>query len=299
MMMMKRLTAVAFASFFAAATGRTGEFDRVDGDVLRRIVQGNDAKPARSLGLRELDSLPAAFHDTRAAFVVVKTGLGNYTRMLLTPALRKAADGDVPEVPVLVLERFDTFEPGKAGSRVARGVGVILFEGFQIDLDTGQIVPPGQGGDLEYRKEDKQGPELRVVGKSTIFALSRPVALSAAPSGPSPGRAVIPGDFGGRYHLYADGRWNGRLELEPGQGRQLHGRFRSEPGGTSYPVAGEVSPEVTNKASFTIKFPRTEQVYEAYLWTEGKNALAGSFQMLDRRFGFVAVREGVRLEHAD
>ena len=82
----------------------------------------------------------------------------------------------------------------------------------------------------------------------------------------------------------------------PGRGRpQVTGRFRSEANGTAYPVTGQVLAESPQKARFTIKFPRTEQEYEAFLWTEGKNLMAGSFTMDDRTFGFFAVREGAKV----
>jgi hypothetical protein len=73
------------------------------------------------------------------------------------------------------------------------------------------------------------------------------------------------------------------------------GRFRSEANGTSYPVTGQVSEESPQKSQFTIQYPRTEQVYDAFLWTEGKNLMAGSFTMNDRAFGFFAVREGTKV----
>jgi hypothetical protein len=276
------------------ATAAGGEFDRLEGEALARAARSEAAKPVASLRLNDLDALPAALGDTRAAFLIVKTGQGNYARVLASQALRKPADGQAEAIPVLVLERFDTFEPGRSGSRLAKGAGAILFEGFQIDLDTGLIVPAGQGGDLELGK-DASGPVLRPVGKAELITLTKPLPAAAAAPGPSPGKAVVPGDFAGRYTLHADGRWSGLLELSVAADRTITGRFRSEANGTSYPVAGEVSAETPQKATFTVKFPRTEQLYEAFLWTEGKNALAGSFKMLERDYGFVAVREGSRL----
>src|SRR5262249_60888076 len=100
----------------------------------------------------------------------------------------------------------------------------------------------------------------------------------------------------GRYRLLADGRWAGLLELKVGGDRVLTGRFRSESLGTSYPVQGEVSAEPPNKVEFTVKFPRAEQAYEGYLWSDGKWALAGTFRMQGRSYGFFAVREGVTLD---
>src|SRR5207237_1441083 len=141
----------------------------------------------------------------------------------------------------------------KSGARLARGAGVILFDGFQFDLDSGQIVPAGQGGDLELRKEDGGAMVLKAVGSSTIYTLTEAIPRDSAASGPSPGKPIPPGDFAGRYRLSAGGRWSGLIELQVGPDRRITGRFRSEPNGTSYPVTGQVSADHPQKARFTVK----------------------------------------------
>ena len=276
----------------------SGEFDRIEGEGLARIARGERVKHRRSLTLKEMDGLPVIFKETRSSFIVIKTGAGNVVKLLVSQALRKAEVEDSPPVPVLVLERFETFEPGKAGSRLARGAGVLLFEGFQIDLDSAQIVPNGQGGDLTFLIAGEGGARLEARGKGEILTLEAPLTMAPALAGPSPGKAVLPADFGGRYHLQADGRWSGILELEVAD-RQITGRFRSEANGTSYPVTGEVDLDPANKANFTVKFPRSEQEYEGFLWTEGKNAISGTFLMSGRVFGFVAIREGTKASPGD
>ena len=290
----RSLLAALVCLLAGSLAARGGEFDRLEGDVLATVTQSDAAKRRPALGFQELDALPSVLADTRSAFFVVKTGQGNYTRLLASPALRKPPEGEGPAIPVLVLERFDTFEPGKSGSRLARGAGVVLFDGFQIDLDGGLIVPAGQGADLEFAKGDNGQPALKAVGSAALFTFDKPFPKPSGGGGPSPGKAVVPGDFAGRYTLYADGRWTGLLELKVDADRQISGRFRSEANGTSYPVTGQVTLEVPQKATFRVKFPRTEQEYDALLWTEGKNVLAGSFVMQDRPFGFFAVREGVK-----
>lgn len=277
-----------------AAGAYAGEFDRIEGEALARLAASDAAKRTASLSFAQLEALPPALSDSPLAFLVVKTGQGNYARLLVSPALRKPSGGEGAPVPVLVLERFDTFEPGRSGSRLAHGAGVVLFDGFQFDLESGLVVPASQGGDLAFEGRAGSGPALKPVGPSALLTFERPVPPPPAAAGPSPGKAVLPGDFAGRYTLHADGRWAGLLELRVDDERMISGRFRSEPNGTSYPVTGQVTPESPQKATFTIKYPRTEQAYEAYLWTEGKNVLAGSFLMEELTFGFFAVREGVK-----
>jgi hypothetical protein len=278
-----------------ASASAGGEFDRIEGDRLATLARSPGAKSHTSLTIGAIEALPAGLADTRAAFFVVKTDQGNTTRLLAAPALRKPPKSGREPLPVLVLERFDTFEPGRSGSRLARGAGLLLFDGYFVDLDAGVVVPEGQGGDLVFRTSGPGGPRLEVVAGSALFTMGRPVTIEGPKTGPSPGKAILPGDFSGRYRLFADGCWTGRLELRVDDARVISGQFRSEPGGTSYPVRGQVAADVPNKATFTVKLPRTEHEYDARLWTEGKWALAGTFVMLDRTFGFFAVREGMTL----
>ena len=75
----------------------------------------------------------------------------------------------------------------------------------------------------------------------------------------------------------------------------MTGHFRSDRNGSAYPVAGKVAAEVPQKIEFSVQFPRARQTYEGYLWTEGKNAIAGTVSMLDHPYSFIAVREGTSL----
>ncbi len=292
------LSLILFNSF-NPANCRGGEFDRLDGERLAAIARGGDVEHRRTLTLKDLDLLPVALKDTRSTFLIVKTGRGNYARMLVSQALRQSENDNSPPVNVFVLERFDTFEPGKSGSRPARGTGVLLFNGSQIDLDSGQIVPKEQGGDLAFLLEGKGGARLDSLGTSEILTFKKPLTIEAPASGPSPGKTVIPSDFVGKYRLFADGRWSGTLEIEVAADRQITGRFRSESNGMSYPVTGQVEVDPPNKATFAVKFPRSEQEYNAFIWTEGKNAIAGTFVMTERVFGFVAIRDGTKLGAED
>jgi hypothetical protein len=279
----------------ASRPARSDEFERIEGEALDGVRQGRDASPRQVLTIGEIDALPNVLRESRSALLVATTDQGNLVRLLVSPALRKAPGSPREPVPVLVLERFDTFEAGNLASRLARGKDLILFDGFQVDLDSGQVVPDDQGGDLQFVTAGKGGPRLESLGSSQLFTLAKsPIAGSAAAARPSIGRTVLPGDFNGRYRLFANGQWSGTLDLEVDADGVVSGRFRSDLNGASYPVVGEVSPQVPNKVSFRVKFPRAQQDFEGFLWTEGKGALAGTLTMLDRAFGFFALREGAR-----
>ena len=164
-----------------------------------------------------------------------------------------------------------TFDGSNLASRRAHGKDLVLFDGFRVDLDSGQIVPEGQGGDLRFQTDAETGPRLAVVGNAKLYTLTRaPVTSSAASARPSSGRTVVPGDFRGQYRLFANGQWSGALTWTSIRTGAVTGQFRSDLNGTAYQVNGQVAPEVPHKSHFRIKYPRTQQDFEGYLWTEGK-----------------------------
>jgi hypothetical protein len=278
-----------------AISARGDEFERIEGEALAGVPRSKDATPHEGLTLREIDALPTLLRDARSPLLIATTDQGNFTRILVTPAFRKSAGGEGKPVPVLVLERFDTFEGGNIGTRLARGKDLLLFDGFQVDLDSGQVVPEGQGGDLKFVVGEKENPRLIALGKAKLYTLSKApaVAMTESPR-PSSGRAVIPTDFTGRYRLFANGQWSGTLELKVDREGAVSGRFRSDLNGTSYPVEGRAAADVPQKITFTITYPRTRQDFDGLIWTDGKGALAGTLTMLDRAYGFFAIREGGR-----
>jgi hypothetical protein len=200
-------------------------------------------------------------------------------------------------VPILVIERFATFEAdgGSSPDRLASGRAVLLFEGFRFDLDSGQVVPEGQGGDLRLVGSAEGGPALEAVeGASMLTLSSRPEFPSAPPGEPSPGRSILPGDYAGRFRLFADGSLSGTLELAV-EDRAVSGRFRSDQTGSTYEVGGEVDAGPEPIVRFSVQFPRSRQEYSGHLFSEGKGAMAGTLILLDRERPFFAVREGGRV----
>jgi hypothetical protein len=273
-----------------ASTAFADQFEAIEGKGLVAALKGPDAKAVDRLTLPELGILPDLLKDARGALLAVKTGRGNVARLLVTPALRKPDDGAGPPLPGFVLERFDTFDAADLSARMAGGRGMMLFPGFQVDLDSGQVVPEGQGGDLVYVAKGEAA--LAPVAGATLYILAKaPAPDPTKPPQPTPGRAVVPADFAGRYRLFANGQWSGTLDLKV-EGTEVMGQFRSDVHGSSYPVTGQVAADAPNKVTLAVKFPRSRGDFEGYLWTEGKGAIAGTFRLLDKTYGFFAVREG-------
>ena len=115
-----------------------------------RSLNAARAHGTAHLSVRTIESLPEVVRGERAALVIATTDQGNLAKLLVSPGLRRqAAAGDkAAMVPVINLERFETIDSGDRVSWKARGRDVLLFDGFEFDLDTGQVVPPGFGGDI-------------------------------------------------------------------------------------------------------------------------------------------------------
>lgn len=274
------------------ATARADQFDAIEGKALAAAMKGPGASAVDRLTIPALGSLPDRLKDARGALLAVRTGKGNVARLLVTPALRKR-EGGGPAIPVFVLERFDTFDAADLSARVAGGRGLMVFPGTEVDLDTGQVVPPGFGGDLVSPKEGELA--LAAAEGSRLYTLDRtPAPDPTRPPQPTPGRAVVPADFAGRYRLAANGQWSGTLDLTVDDKGEVAGQFRSEAHGASYPVTGQVATDAPNKVALAVKFPRSRGDFEGYLWTEGKGAMAGTFRLLEKTYGFYAVREAIR-----
>lgn len=288
---MSTRTLSTLAMIVLTTSARADDFDRLEGRVLSGVPKSADARSRGRLTIADLGNLPNVLVGTRSPLVIVRTGEANHARLLVSPALRAGAVGE--PIPILVVERFDTFEGNAATRRLARGREVTLFDGFRLDLDSGQVVPDGQGGDLQFVATGENGPRLVPLKGSTMFTLAKsPLGDAGVAHHPSSGRAVVKGDFAGSYRLFANGQSSGRLELKVDDAGVVTGRLRSDQTGGSYKVTGQAGGDPTNKIRFAVELPRSREEFEGFLFVEGKGAITGSFVLLERTFGFFAIREG-------
>ncbi len=273
--------------------GIVDDFDRLEGPALSGIAKSADATKRDHLSISDLGNLPNVLEGSRSPLIIVKTDEVNPARLLVSPALRKPPGGQGEPVPILVIEKFDTFEAGPATRRIARGRDVILFDGFRLDLDSGQVVPDGQGGDIQFLATGEGGPRLVALKPATMYTLTKsPLAKEIKANQPTSGRTIAKSDFSGLFRLYANGQTSGRLELQVEEGGAVNGRFRSDQTGGAYKVTGQAGGESANKIRLAIEFPRTRQEFDGFLFVEGKGAITGSFLLLDKPYGFFAVRDG-------
>src|SRR5262245_50841181 len=192
----------------AAPSAWGDDFGRIVGPLLFDIPQRFERVGTGHLSLRAIESLPEVVRGERSALIIATTDEGNLAKVLVSQGLRGqfSAGGKQTLVPVISLDRYETIDRGDRETRKARGRDVLLFDGFEFDLDTGQVVPAGFGGDIRYTSHGASGPELVAVGKNRLYAIDKPLPVPAsAPGRPSAGPAVLSTDFNGRYTLVSNG----------------------------------------------------------------------------------------------
>lgn len=272
------LTVSAATPVFADA------FDDHTGYWLKRAV--DDGKPVEVLSMKDGLKLKSIGRGVSSPCVVVTTDEDNLTKAIVTWGYRKNSDGS--KVPVALIEKFVTYRGERRNLTVSSGRDVMLFPGFSYNFDIGQVVPKGQGGDVECTDDGS----LKPVGDAKLFALDGPATPEPeAKKYPDPNShsGVLPTDFAGTWRVRIDGRWEGKWELDV-EGRQIYGRFISDDTKSVYEITGKIS-ALPHNAKLDVELAQTDQAFDAYLWTKDKSAMAGTVIMADRRIGFFATRE--------
>lgn len=217
---------------------------------------------------------------------VVQTQNGHYAKAIVSWGLRKGA-GD-KRTPVLVIERYVTFDRDRGDRTLAAGKNVILFPGYNFSFEIGQVVPAEESPDLQFGADRK----IHAQGDAKIYPLDGPVVAEVAGEkfDPAAHEGVDPRDFTGTWKVNADGRWLGRWDLEADKEGKVKGRYISADTSSEYPLKGRISGE-PHRLLLDVEMPNAVQQFEVYLWTTDKSTLAGTTTMVDRTFGFYATRE--------
>lgn len=285
------LLIASILSFSMVPALRADDFDDYTTSVLAKVAASDRASAVDEISMTDLLRSKSILARENGAFLVVRTDEGNWAKLVVIPSFRKHEDG---EVPLVVIQRFQCMRPGTESGRLATGKDAYLFDGFQFNLDIGQVVPEGGGGDIVFRRSGAAGT-LRPTGKAKLYVVTKPMAdsggRSAAPVSAGP---VIPDDFAGKFHLIASGKWSGQLTITVSASGEVNGSYVSDQTGADYPVKGFVA-RPTHHIKFTVELPMAQQEFDGFLWTQGKNAIAGTMTLAGNTFGFVAVRDGTEL----
>lgn len=267
---------------------RADAFDNYINTILARVPQADGVLKLKQLTSALLTEHSGAIPGTTAAFLVVKTGEGRWSKLLVQPAAQKI--NAQKSLPILHVERFVTYREGEEKMVHARGDNVRLFPDFHLSLDIGQVVPAEVGGDLRFRLSDGKGV-VEPVGQAEFYLLTKPLP-EAKPKKSDKlvvGQAFEVRYFNGKYKLHEDGRRSGTLVLKVGENNTISGYFYSDKDGAKYEVEGKAG-NPPHAIQFMITFPRTEQTFTGWMFTGNGQIIAGSARWQGRETGFYAQR---------
>jgi hypothetical protein len=281
---MVRLALLAFYTLlFVSPAWSSDVFDRHTATVIKQLIEKGE--PLQDFDLAASAKLKPLSSSVSSPCLLIKTDEGNFAKVLLSWGLKK---GNGKPIQVLLIERYSTYRHDRLDLTSAHGKDVMLFPGFAFNFDIGQVVPQGQGADIEFTAE----AILKSIGEARLFPLNGsqlPAADPAARHDPQSHEGVTPEDFSGVWILNADGRWLGEWDLKlTGAGRAT-GTFVSDESRNSYDLSGQVA-ALPHNLKLDVFLANTQMTVDAYLWTKDKSMMAGTVTLTGRKFGFVATR---------
>jgi hypothetical protein len=263
-------------------------FDYYVNPVLARVIEAKETKEIKQLTTAMIVENDRVLPHTHAAFLVVKTNQGRYAK-LLVQAARQKIDAE-RSTPMLLIDRYVTYKEGEERAVQADGKNLSLFPGFRLSLDLGQVVPEELGGDLRFVADgDKIYTEP--VGKAKLYLVTKALTDAVPKKGAKfvAGETFEPSWFAGTYRLRSDGRRSGKLILKVQEDGKVSGLYYSDKDGSKYPVSGQIGTP-KHAIQFTIKFPRSEERFQGFLFTGDGQAIAGTSRLQEREAGFYAQR---------
>jgi hypothetical protein len=274
--------------FLVASHVRADAFDNYTNAVLKKVADADGVKEIKQLTPVLMAENDSVLPKTDTAFVVVYTNDLRYSKLLVRSGFRKV-DAQ-RKIPVLSIERFVTYKEGEERQVLADGKNVNLFPGFRFNLDMGQVVPEELGGDLRLVVADDK-TYVEPIGKAKLYLLTKPIAAATPKKDPKfvIGETFEPRYFNGTYKLYDDGRRSGTLKLKVADDGEVTGDYYTDKDGKQYDVKGKIGMP-RHAIQFTIKFPRTEETFQGFLFTGDGKAITGSSKLEEHEQGFYALR---------
>jgi hypothetical protein len=263
-------------------------FDYYTNPVLARLFETKEAQEIKQLTPSLIAENDRVLPRTASCFLVVKTNGGRYAKLLVQVA-RQKIDAE-RSLPMLLVDRYVTYKEGEERTVQAEGKNLFLFPGFHFNLDLGQVVPEELGGDLRFVAEGDK-TYTQPLGKARLYLVTKALPDVVPKKGPKlvVGETFEPRYFNGTYKLYDDGRRSGRLILKIEEDGSVGGSYYSDKDGAKYEVRGRVGMP-KHSIQFTVKFPRSEQTFQGWLFTGDGQVLTGTSRLLEREAGFYARR---------
>lgn len=262
-------------------------FERHTASLVKRLAEEGEA--TKELTMADAAKIKPLSSTIGSPCLVAKTDDGGYAKLLVSWGLKKAkGNGSGKPSPVLLIERYVAYRGDRLDLSAATGKDVMLYPGFAFDLDIGQVVPEGQGGDIVFTAEGElipgAGAKIVILNGSQL-----PPAEKTAKRDPNDHEGVLGEDYSGTWKLNADGRWLGEMDLKVTEGGKATGTFTSEESKNSYDITGQIG-STPHNLKMDVFLANTQLSVDAYLWTKDKSQMAGTVTMTGRKFGFVATR---------
>jgi hypothetical protein len=280
---------VAVLGLLAHSVSRAAsDFDNYTNPILAKAAASTDVKEVSQLTPELIADNDRVIPGVTGALLIVQTNDGRFCK-LIVQAARQKVDA-TSSVPILLIDRYVTYREGQDRAVQASGQNVSLFDGFRISLDIGQVVPAAVGGDLHFIVRGEK-TFVEPLAKAKLYIVVKSLAGAALHK---PSKLVV-GDtfeqhyFNGAYKLHDDGRRSGTLKLAVGKDGEVSGSYYSDKDGQKYDVEGKIGP-AKHAIQFTIKFPRSKQVFQGWMFTGNGKALTGYSKIQEREAGFYALR---------
>ncbi len=282
---MRGLLVILTLLSFVSAADAADVFERHRSEALRKVVE--TAPELDSLSLEQAIMLKSLSPTITSPCVVVRTNDGNLAKAQLAWGFRKGPGGEA--IPVLLIERYVTYRSDREDVAAAAGQDIMLFAGFALNLDIGQIVPEGQGGDITLTPKSI----LKPLDSARLYGLDGSQLAEEVddPAGdPRDHEGVLPRDFAGKWTVSVDGRWRGEWDLKVVDRGRIQGKYVSEDSRSSYDLTGRIA-ALPHNLKLDLHLDNATQSFDAFLWTKDKSTMAGTTILSGRKFGFHAVRQ--------
>lgn len=283
--MLRSLTASVVVFGLSAVSFGADVFERHTAALVKKLAEEGAA--TKELAMADAAKLKPLAANIGSPCLILKTDSGNYTKALVSWGLKKGKGTDKP-TPLLLIERYVSYRGERLDLTSAIGKGVMLFPGFGFDFDIGQVVPAGQGADIEFTAE----AVLACAADAKLVVLNGsqlPPVEKTAKHDPNDHEGVVARDFTGTWKLNADGRWLGELDLKVNEGGRATGSFTSDESKNAYELSGQTG-STPHNLKLEVFLANTQLSVDGYLWTKDKSQMAGTVTMTGRKFGFVATR---------
>ena len=283
--MLRPLTVCVVLFGLSTASYSADVFDRHAAPLVKKLADEGTA--TKELAMADAAKLKPLSANIGSPCLILKTDSGNYTKALVSWGLKKGKGTDKP-TPLLLIERFVSYRGERLDLTAAIGKDVMLFPGFGFDFDIGQVVPAGQGADIEFSAD----AVLTCAAEAKLVVLNGSQlspAEKSAKHDPNDHEGVVARDYTGTWKLNADGRWLGELDLKVNEGGRATGSFTSDESKNAYELSGQTG-STPHNLKLEVFLANTQLSVDGYLWTKDKSQMAGTVTMTGRKFGFVATR---------